>query len=107
MLKSISRFTMSGKTREDKLSLPNERYFGALVKPKKPETDANYKSLIADGSVFSSLPLYRVYKAYIRISLYNKKINHIYSKETTINQLDMRTILQGNRLNKDFGDKVR
>lgn len=63
MLKSISRFTMSGKTREDKLSLPNERYFGALVKPKKPETDANYKSLIADGSVFSSLPLYRVYKA--------------------------------------------
>lgn len=54
---------MSGKNREDKLSLPNERYFGALVKPKKPETDANYKSLIADGSVFSSLPLYRVYKA--------------------------------------------
>ena len=44
------------------LPVPSERYFRALVKPKKPANDGDFKSksLIADGSVFSSLPLYRV-----------------------------------------------
>jgi hypothetical protein len=38
----------------------NERYFGALVKPK--HSDVNVKTSIVgnEGSVFSSLPLYEV-----------------------------------------------
>lgn len=73
MMRSLSRISMSGMSDRRDAPVPNERYFRALVKPKKGEVQANEgetsssssnhtKSLIADGSVFSSLPLYRVKK---------------------------------------------
>ena len=79
MMRSLSRISMSGMSdRRDVHLLTNERYFRALVKPKKGEVQANEaessstssssnhaRSLIADGSVFSSLPLYRVRKFFI------------------------------------------
>ena len=48
-----------------KIKLPhvNKRYFNALVKPKHSylnAADPTRSSLIAEGSIFSSLPLYEV-----------------------------------------------
>lgn len=46
-----------------KLPTINKRYFNALVKPKHENLNASDPSrswLIAEGSIFSSLPLYEV-----------------------------------------------
>ena len=38
----------------------NERYFGALVKPKHSDINVKSSIVVNEGSVFSSLPLYEV-----------------------------------------------
>lgn len=56
-------FEESNESRElDPSLLPSERYFTALVKPKHTfnENDIQTRSLGTEGSIFATLPLYKV-----------------------------------------------
>lgn len=60
----ISSLNLKDMEKKSSVS-PNEKYFDALVKPKHSfnESEVQVRSY-CEGSIFSSLPLYQVFKKF-------------------------------------------